>query len=32
MKKLIGVMVLFVFLTLTTMAMASQVTFVGGSG
>lgn len=32
MKKLISVMVLFVFLTLTTMAMASQVTFVGGSG
>ena len=32
MKKLIVVMVLFVFLTLTTMAMASQVTFVGGSG
>jgi len=32
MKKLISVMVLSVFLTLTTMAMASQVTFINGYG
>ena len=32
MKKLISVMVLFVFLTLTTMAMASQVTILGRGG